>query len=140
MKALQTGIEIEIPFYDLDPMHIVWHGNYIKYFERARCELLRMFDYDYPQMEASGYLWPIVDLRLKYIAPARYGQKVICHAKLIEYENRIKINYTIHDKISHAKLTKGSTIQVAVRQCDQEMEYTTPDFIIEKIKRIYEKI
>lgn len=37
---------VEVPFFDLDPMHIVWHGNYVKYFEEARCQLLRTIDYE----------------------------------------------------------------------------------------------
>ena len=36
-----VSTEIEVPFYDIDPMDIVWHGNYIKYFEVARCALLK---------------------------------------------------------------------------------------------------
>ena len=66
-------IELSPAFHDLDPMNVVWHGNYIKYLELARCALLQGFDYDYPQMHASGYLWPIVDLRTKYVRSARFG-------------------------------------------------------------------
>jgi acyl-CoA thioester hydrolase len=33
-------VELEVPFFDLDPMNIVWHGNYVKYLEVARCALL----------------------------------------------------------------------------------------------------
>ena len=39
MSLYSSEIEIKIPFYDLDPMNIVWHGNYIKYLEQARCKL-----------------------------------------------------------------------------------------------------
>lgn len=37
---MNTEIKIKVPFYDLDPMNIVWHGNYVKYMEEARCDFL----------------------------------------------------------------------------------------------------
>ena len=36
---VSAEVEIEIPFHDVDSMKIVWHGNYAKYFEIARCAL-----------------------------------------------------------------------------------------------------
>ncbi len=73
---LSARVEIEVPFHDVDAMNVAWHGHYVKYFELARCALLRKFDYDYPQMHASGYAWPVVDCHLKYVRPARYGQRL----------------------------------------------------------------
>ena len=56
--VLTAEAEIEVPFQDLDPMDIAWHGNYFRYFEAARVKLLRSIGYDYPAMKASGYSWP----------------------------------------------------------------------------------
>ena len=39
MKKIQTNCTLEVEFYDLDPMDVVWHGNYIKYLEAARCDM-----------------------------------------------------------------------------------------------------
>ena len=66
----------QIPFYDVDSMHIVWHGHYVKYLELARCAWLERFDYGYRQMMAGGYAWPVAQLNLKYIRPARFGQHI----------------------------------------------------------------
>ena len=74
---LSCEITLAPTFHDLDPMNIVWHGNYVKYLEVARCALLSRFDYDYPQMHESGYVWPIVDMRLKYIRPAEFRQNLM---------------------------------------------------------------
>ena len=65
MRAEQRddfAIEVALipAFHDCDAMQVVWHGNYFKYLEIARCALLQRFDYDYPQMHASGYMWPIL--------------------------------------------------------------------------------
>ncbi|MES2605832.1 MAG: acyl-CoA thioesterase, partial [Pseudomonadota bacterium] len=47
-----------IPFHDVDPAQIVWHGHYAKYLEIARGKLLDKIDYNYLQMAESGYFWP----------------------------------------------------------------------------------
>ena len=131
--SLSAELEIEVPFYDVDPMLVVWHGHYVKYFEQARCALLRRLDYDYPAMQASGYHWPVVELHLKYVNAARYGQRLRAEAKLLEYENRLKIGYRISDRDSGQRLTKGHSIQVAVHAETRELQFVSPAVLIDKI-------
>jgi acyl-CoA thioester hydrolase len=136
-NALLTAeVEIEIPFHDCDPMHVVWHGNYARYIEVARCELLRQFDYDYLDMDDSGYLWPIVDMRIKYIGSAVFTQKIKVAAYLKEYETCLKIDYLIFDSKTGEKLTKASTVQVAVDKSNQEMQYTSPKVLLDKVTEV----
>ena len=90
--------EIKAQFYDLDPMDVVWHGNYVRFFEDARCELLNKIGYNYEEMKDSGYTWPIVDLHIRYTRPITFGQEVTIQTDLVEYEFRLKIVYTIYDK------------------------------------------
>jgi len=127
--------EMEVPFYDIDPMNIVWHGNYVKYLEKARCVLLERFGYGYLEMKNSGYFWPIVDMRLKYINSASFGQILVCNASLVEYENRIKIKYLISCKETGKKLTKGYTVQVAVNIKNQELQLVSPVILQEKLSK-----
>lgn len=135
MSKLTAAVEVEVPFHDVDAMNVAWHGHYVKYFEIARCALLRRFDYDYPQMQASGYLWPIVDCHLKYVRPALYGQRLRVEATLLEFENRIRIGYEIRDAQSGERLTKGSTIQVAVDAATRELQFVSPAIVFEKLER-----
>ena len=124
---------IEVPFHDIDPMNIVWHGRYVKYLEVARCNLLESFDYNYGQMRSSGYAWPVVDMRIKYVKPLRFEQKVRIHAQLEEWEYRLKIRYTLYDANSNEKLTKAYTIQVAVDVETEEMCYESPAVLKQKL-------
>lgn len=135
MFKLTAAVEVEVPFHDVDAMNVAWHGHYVKYFEIARCALLRRFAYDYPQMQASGYLWPIVDCHLKYVRPALYGQRLSIEATLLEYENRIKIGYEIRDAQSGERLTKGSTIQVAVDAATRELQFVSPPIVLANLER-----
>ncbi|ALQ10231.1 MULTISPECIES: acyl-CoA thioesterase [Pseudoalteromonas] len=135
--ALLTHVvEIEIPFHDCDPMNVVWHGNYPRYLEVARCELLRLFDYDYPQMHESGYAWPIVDMQIKYIASAVFTQKIKVAAYLKEFENRLRIDYVITDSLTNKRLTKASTTQVAVEISSKEMQFESPAILFNKLKAV----
>jgi len=131
---LSAEAEIDIPFFDVDPMRVVWHGHYVKYFEVARCALLRSIDYDYPQMEASGYLWPVVEIYLRYVRPARYGRRVLVRAQLLEYENRLKIGYVISERESGERLTKGWSVQVALDAATQELQFVSPQVLIDKVR------
>ncbi|MDC9498193.1 MULTISPECIES: acyl-CoA thioesterase [unclassified Pseudoalteromonas] len=133
---LTHEVEIEIPFHDCDPMNVVWHGNYPRYLEVARCELLRLFDYDYPQMMESGYAWPIVDMQIKYVASAIFTQKIKVTAYLKEFENRLKIDYIITDAITNKRITKATTTQVAVEISTKEMQFASPAVIVDKLAKI----
>lgn len=133
--SLSAEIEIDVPFFDVDPMHVVWHGHYVKYFEHARCALLRLIDYDYPAMQASGYLWPVVELHLKYVRSANYGQRLLAQATLLEYENRLKIGYLITDRASGERLTRGHSVQVAVDAATRELQFVSPKVLLDKLRK-----
>jgi acyl-CoA thioester hydrolase len=134
---LSASAEVEVPFHDVDAMNVCWHGHYLKYFESARAALLRAFDYDYPDMQASGYVWPVVEAYLKYVRPAVYGQRLEVRAHLLEYENRLKIGYEILDCASGTRLTKGYTVQVAVSAATQELQFVSPSVVFEKLERAW---
>jgi acyl-CoA thioester hydrolase len=134
-SSIEVEIEIEVPFYDVDAMNYAWHGNYFKYFEIARCALLRRIDYDYPQMRRSGYLWPIVECHVKYVRPALYGQRLVISARLLEYENRLKIAYLVRDAQSGEKMTKAHTVQVAVDAKKNELQFVSPEIVLENVEK-----
>ncbi|QRX83019.1 thioesterase family protein [Glaciimonas sp. PAMC28666] len=134
-KASRWSAEIalQIQFYDLDPMEIVWHGNYIKYMEQARCALLDSIAYNYSEMKESGYAWPVIDLHLRYVHPATFGQCITVRASVVEWENRLKIDYLITDRASGQRLTKGTTTQVAVAIATREMCFASPAVLFQKL-------
>lgn len=124
---------IKVPFHDVDSMDVVWHGNYARYLEIARCELLDCIDYNYLQMRKSGYAWPVIDMRLRYAGPATFGQQIIVKAELKEWEHRLKVAYTIVDAHSGKRLTRASTVQVAVHMETRELCLASPTVFIEHL-------
>lgn len=141
MKSLLTiDMEMQIPFHDVDSMGITWHGNYLRYFEIARCKLLDELGYNYRQMQASNYAWPIIDLQIKYVKASTFEQKITVRAELVEWENRLKINYQIRDVETGARITKGYTIQAAVDMSTQELCFVTPEVFRDKITTLLAKV
>jgi len=133
---LQAEVEIQIPFFDVDSMDVVWHGHYVKYLEIARCALLDKIDYGYIQMRESGYAWPVIDLQLRYIRPARFGQEVRVRADLVEWEQRLKLNYLITDAVTGERISRGSSVQVAVDMNTGEMQLVSPTIVLDAVKRV----
>lgn len=126
-------VELTVPFHDADPMGVVWHGNYFRYFEIAREALMNQLNYSYQAMRESGYVWPIVDAKIKYRAPVLFEQKIRIRAAIEEFENRLKIAYQVFDAASGEKTTAGYTIQVAVSKETQEMSFVSPDILFERM-------
>jgi acyl-CoA thioester hydrolase len=126
-------VEIQVQFYDLDPMEVVWHGNYVKYLEVARCALLDAIGYNYAEMKASGYMWPIVDMNLRYAGPATFGQRLRVRAEIVEWENRLRIDYLVSDAATGRRLNRATTTQVAVDIASGEMCFVSPPILLEKL-------
>lgn len=132
-RQWEHEVEIEIPFHDCDPADIVWHGNYARYFEVARCALLETLNYNYDHMRQSGYAWPLVDFQARFVKPLRFKQKVRVRARIVEWEYRLKIDYLISDGITGERLTKGFTTQVALNIATGEMSLASPALLLEKL-------
>lgn len=130
---LSVEIELTPAFHDFDPMAIVWHGNYVKYLELSRDALLKKFDSDYQQMRDAGFVWPVVDLRLKYVKTTGFGQCIRIRAEIVEWEHRLKIEYVIRDSLTGHTITKASSIQVAVEVVSGELLYQCPEVLWRKL-------
>ncbi len=133
--VLQAEVEIQVPFFDVDSMDVVWHGHYIKYFEVARCALLDRIGHNYLQMREAGYAWPVIDVQLRYMRGARFNQRILVRADLIEWENRLKINYLINDAETGERMTRGTSVQVAVEMASREMQLASPKVFVEAVER-----
>lgn len=130
---LSWEIVVEPAFYDIDVMEVVYHGHYVRYLELARSALLAQFDYDYPRMRDSGYAWPVVDMHLKYVRPAVFGQKLTVKATITEWENRLRIDYVMRDAQTGQKINQAHTIQVAVEIATKAMCFVCPPVLWERL-------
>jgi len=123
-------VTLKVPFFDLDPMQIVWHGNYLKYFDIARSEL-----YDHLGVNLFAFhdrtrcIFPIIRSSVKHIHPLRRGDEFICRATVKDARSKIVIAFEIRLVRDGTICARGSTEQVAVLGPDMEMVYTIPEEI-----------
>jgi len=133
-KAIvSASARITPQFYDLDPMDIVWHGNYARYFELARCAVMELIGYGYREMRESGFAWPIVDMHVRYFHPLTLGDTAEVTASIVEWEHRLKTLYVIRDAATGKRLTSGHTTQVAVNTATRELQWETPAALRDKL-------
>lgn len=128
--------EVAVAFHDVDSMKVVWHGNYVRYLEIGRNALLEKIGFGYEAMEASGYAWPVVDLKVRYARPARLGQRLRVTATLTEWENRLRMEFRIADAATGEVLTRAESVQVAVDMRDGSLQFATPEAFLARLREV----
>ena len=131
--------ETTIEFYDLDPMQIVWHGNYINFFELGRHSLLEKIGYGYNEMKDSGYAFPVVDISVKYLKSLKYKDRIQIKAILMEYENCLRIKYEIYNSENGETITRGLSTQMAYNIKNNESCFNCPEVLIKKVENLINK-
>ncbi len=129
-QSVSTSVTMKVPYYDVDLMQIVWHGNYFKYFEAARQALFRENGVDLQRyMEETRYVFPVVRSTIKHIWPLRFDDEFICTAVVKEARVRIILDFEIK-LVSNGKVcAKGWSEQVAVLLPEMEMVFQIPEEI-----------
>ncbi len=123
-------VHLTVPFHDLDPMHIVWHGNYMKYFDVARFALFDQCDIDlYEYSKDSLVIFPIIKTSTKHIVALRNKDKFIVTATVLEAKAKIIIDFQIRLSETGAVCTRGRSEQLAVKLPAMEMLFEIPDNI-----------
>lgn len=129
----KTEMKLTVQFYDLDPINVVWHGNYLKYLESARCDLLKKIGYDYDNMRADGVVYPIAKMDLKYIKPCKFNQVLFLETIVEELEPALIIKYNIFDEESGEKVFSAKSMQICVDIKTGESIYSAPEGLKQKL-------
>ena len=128
--------ETTVEFYDLDPLRVVWHGNYIGFFEIGRRALLEKLEYDYNEMEESGFAFPVIEISAKYLGSLRFKDRARIKAILVEYENRLRIQYEIRNAETGQLTTRGVSTQMAYDIKAGDSCFVCPQILIDKVEAI----
>ena len=129
MKSLESFIEINIRFSETDAMGVVWHGNYLKYFEDGREQFGAKYGMEYLDIYNQGYFTPIVNSTIDHKSPVYYGQKIRVKV-ILEFKQAAKImfKYEILNLDSNELSAVGSTTQVFLNIESRKLELNKPDF------------
>ena len=129
LKTLSTAIEITVRFSETDAMGVIWHGNYLKFFEDAREYFGLQFGMGYLDFYNNGYFTPIVKSEINHKAPIYYGQKALVKITL-RYSEAAKLifDYEVINLADDKVAAQGQTTQVFLYEKDRTLELIKPAF------------
>ncbi len=131
---LSAEIETTVEFFDLDPMNVVWHGNYVKFFEAARCKFLDEIGFNYAQMAEEKLAFPVVKMAVKYVHPCRFRQRLRVVAELADEDiNFLRFKFKIFDATSGVLMTNAEISQAGIDLSTGETLFSLPEILREKI-------
>jgi len=100
---------------DTDRSQVVYHANYLRYFELGRASLMRDTAYPYREIEESGYIYPVIQIGTTYYTPLYYDDAIWIHTRPAELERvRLRFDYIITDEARSKIVCKGFTRHCAV--------------------------
>lgn len=143
----EETIQLRVRYHDCDPLGIVYHGHYAKFFEIGRTEAFRKHNISYKKLEELGYALPVIEMNIKYFRPARYDELMDIKTIIKEWPDK-KIIFTGEIFNQNGQLlTSAETTFVCVkkdslRRChipDTVQEHLKPFFIQELLKIKEEK-
>ena len=108
-------MEKRMYYHDTDAGGVVYYGNYLKYLEEARTEYLEKKGLSVQQFQARGLLYAVRQCSITYRSPARYGDTLLCEAKLLKATAaQLIFAQTIHDKKTNRLVVEAEVTLVCL--------------------------
>ena len=128
-KELSSRTEIQVRFNEADPLGIVWHGHYIRYFEDGREAFGNLHDLGYLEVYKLGFVIPVVSVQCDFKRSLRYGDKVIVETRFIPTDAaKLKFTYRLFNAASGELVATGSSVQVFLSKEDSVLQLSNPPF------------
>jgi acyl-CoA thioester hydrolase len=118
-RVLEQGYadaRVRVRYAETDQMGIVYHANYLVWFEVGRVELMRQIGLDYKNMERDeGAMVAVVEATVRYKAPARYDDELIVRTRVSSAKLAIlKFKYEVLRAADEVLLCEGETVHLVV--------------------------
>jgi len=125
MKAHETRLSVR--FREVDSFDVVWHGHYIAYFEDGRLDLCNRFGLSPEAIKQLGYFAPVVDMKCRIRASARYADRLIIQTSVKPSDKAMLVfTYTIIREQDHQTIAEGETAHVLLTR-ERKMLYEVPE-------------
>lgn len=132
-RAFESSVETEVPFHDVDPLGVVWHGHYLKYMELARTALLRSRGLDAGDLVGPRYRFVVVECRVRHTRPLRYGERLRATAWLTGWQRSLDLAYEITNLSRGERAARGHT-RLATTDAEGRLLWKTPDAILARLR------
>jgi acyl-CoA thioester hydrolase len=135
----KNGLKIRVIYADTDAMGIVYHTNYIRWFEMGRTELFRQIGVLYKAVEDQGCMLPLTQVFCHYYLPARYDDVVVLETTTAYIKRAsMKFMYQIWDENRNNLLAEGYTIHACTDRTGKIVRI--PLFIHERLETFYPEL
>jgi len=131
-KTLSHTTEQVVKFSEADPLGIVWHGHFIRYFEDGREAFGEAFGIRYLDLYRQNIVVPIVKINCEYKRILRYGHRIRLETTYHDSPAaKMLFNYTIYDAVTNEQVATGNSVQVFMQKENMELMLTIPPFMQE---------
>ncbi len=128
-----VSVELEIPFSDVDPLEVVWHGHYPRYVDLARTALFRSRRLDNDDCRALGVFFMVSEVFIHHASALRYRDRVRVSAWFLDVENRLRVGYQLRNAATGVIAAEGWMTLVTVRG-DGGLCLETPGEVLGRVR------
>lgn len=128
-NKLIVKTEILVRFNEADPLGIVWHGHYVRYFEDGREAFGNQFGIGYLDFYKKGFVIPVVNLECSFKKSLRYGDTVVVETTFNPCDAaKLLFSYRLYNKKTQQLVATGSSVQVFLDSKQSTLQLTNPPF------------
>ena len=116
MSTLVVESRLRVRYAETDAMGVAHHSAYVPWFEMGRVDWLRAVGGSYAQLEREGYALPVVELRVRYVLPAKFDDPLIVRSAVADLRSReVQFVYEIVTDEDHPRqLANGMTRHICL--------------------------
>jgi acyl-CoA thioester hydrolase len=122
-KVLERGYgeaRVRVRYAETDQMGVVYHANYLVWFEVGRVEFMRQLGLEYRQLEAEGAMIPVLEVTARYLAPAKYDDELLVKTTMAGVRGSIlRFRYAVVRIADEQLLCEGESVHMVV---DRDMK------------------
>jgi acyl-CoA thioester hydrolase len=126
---------VSVRFNEIDAYRVAWHGHYVAWMEIGRSALAGRFGLDAFQLAELGYLGPVVNLEVKFLRPARYGDQLTIRTRMRRSETATLVFESLIIGQDGTKLASGLTSH-ALTDLDGVLQFQLPACVAERLDRM----
>lgn len=126
--VVRARVQFTVPFHDCDPLNVVWHGNYLRYFELARTKLFQENQIDVPDIRAMGYKMFVSETHCRYLFPLQYNDLVEVTASFTRIDALIRVSFVV-ENLTHKRKSARAYTELATTDWEGRLLTTLPEVL-----------
>ena len=133
----KTEFQIRVRYGETDQMNVVYHANYITYFEVARTESIRELGFTYREMEAMGVEMPVTEIIIRYLRPAHYDDLLTVKTQLRTLPEKHHIDFYQEIFNDNGKLITSGKVTLFFLDKETKKRSKMPDILRDKLAQYF---